>query len=500
MANVAQFVPINAESLVSPAAVESLRSIDSEIESFRSTVDAGEPRPPSLGLRGRLGFALKRRLYRLLWWHSHQIRTLSDLLARHSREELAALQAISHGTAGQRLRYVDQSISDVKRHAQDLETRLRQLESAQLMLQAAEVERKVREGTAAPKVSETELRQELSDIREHLQRVQDQATAQASQNHATLIREIARIAQQLDGQSVQQSEISERLTQIDRLEQVQTRLATRVSDLGLFTHQTRATLSVQDRRLSLFIEEARKRLPETFSQDQLSAFVNGHKEHRYDSLYAAFEDVFRGTRDEIKARQSVYLPLLKEHGIGTQSMAVLDLGCGRGEWLEVLREESLESRGVDNNEEMVNRCKSLGLSVIKDDALSYVHALPEASVGAVTSFHMIEHMTFDAIMALVDGCLRVLKPGGLIILETPNPANILVGAHTFHLDPTHLKPVPSPMLRFFVEARGFCDVHVLELHPYPETLRFPDDEKGMASRLNDYLYGPQDYAVIGRKA
>jgi O-antigen chain-terminating methyltransferase len=112
---------------------------------------------------------------------------------------------------------------------------------------------------------------------------------------------------------------------------------------------------------------------------------------------------------------------------------------------------------------------------------------------------MVEHMPFDTILTLVDEALRVLKPGGILILETPNPQNILVGSYTFHFDPTHLKPLPSPMLRFFVEARGFCHVQVRDLHPYPETVRVPDDGKGVAARLNDYLYGPQDYAVIGKK-
>ena len=112
---------------------------------------------------------------------------------------------------------------------------------------------------------------------------------------------------------------------------------------------------------------------------------------------------------------------------------------------------------------------------------------------------MVEHMPFDAILTLIDQALRVLKRGGVIILETPNPANVLVGAYTFHFDPTHLKPLPSQMLRFCVEARGFCDVQVRELHPYPEVLLLPDDATGVASRINQLFYGPQDYAVIGRK-
>jgi O-antigen chain-terminating methyltransferase len=112
---------------------------------------------------------------------------------------------------------------------------------------------------------------------------------------------------------------------------------------------------------------------------------------------------------------------------------------------------------------------------------------------------MVEHLPFDVLITLIDEALRVLKPEGIIVFETPNPSNIFVGATTFHLDPTHRKPLPSAMLRFFVEARGFCDVHVRELHPYPEAMRLPDDPLGISQRFNQYFYGPQDYAVIGKK-
>jgi O-antigen chain-terminating methyltransferase len=148
---------------------------------------------------------------------------------------------------------------------------------------------------------------------------------------------------------------------------------------------------------------------------------------------------------------------------------------------------------------LIEGYESKALPIVQGDALGYLRGLPDACLGAVTSFHMAEHLPFDVVLTLVDESLRVLKSGGILILETPNPANLLVGAHTFHLDPMHLKPLPSPMLRFFVEGRGFCDVHVRELHPYPEVVRLHDDGSGVAGRLNDCLYGPQDYAVIGRK-
>jgi O-antigen chain-terminating methyltransferase len=216
-------------------------------------------------------------------------------------------------------------------------------------------------------------------------------------------------------------------------------------------------------------------------------------------LYLTFEDVYRGAREEIRSRQSVYLPLLQEHKIGSPTMPVLDIGCGRGEWLELLRENGLNARGVDTNEAMVEYCRRLDLKVTQADAIEHLRGLEGRSLGAVTVFHVLEHLTFDNVIELLDEALRVLKPGGLVILETPNPANLLVGAHTFYLDPTHQRPLPSGLLRFLVEARGFCDVSVKELNPPDPSVRLPEDGSIIARRLNDYLYGPQDYAVIGWK-
>lgn len=318
-----------------------------------------------------------------------------------------------------------------------------------------------------------------------------------------LLTRISELANKIDGGTLETQQLALRLPELDQkieTEITQTQqLAARLSNLGLLTNQTRESINIQDRRLTVFIEEARKRLSDPLAREHLTRVVDDHIQHRYDFLYAAFEDVFRGSREEIKTRQAVYLSLLTEHSIGSSSMPLLDLGCGRGEWLELLGEHGLQASGVDSNEVMIERCRSLGLPVEQGDSLAHLNALPDECLGAVTAFHMVEHMPFEVILRLIDEILRVLKPGGVVILETPNPANFSVGAHTFHLDPTHLKPLPSPMLRFFVEGRGFCNVQVRELHPYPEAVLLPNDNGGVASRFNESFYGAQDYAVIGRK-
>jgi 2-polyprenyl-3-methyl-5-hydroxy-6-metoxy-1,4-benzoquinol methylase len=180
-------------------------------------------------------------------------------------------------------------------------------------------------------------------------------------------------------------------------------------------------------------------------------------------------------------------------------MPVLDLGCGRGEWLELLREEGLRARGVDLNRMLVEACRQQGLEVVDGDAIGYLRSLPDASLGVVTAIHLIEHLPFDAFVKLLDETVRVLKPGGVTIFETPNAENVLVGSNTFYLDPTHRNPLPSAVVKFLAEARGLCRLEVMPLHPYPAACRVVETGLEVGKRFNEYFYGPQDYAVMGWK-
>ena len=257
------------------------------------------------------------------------------------------------------------------------------------------------------------------------------------------------------------------------------------------------SLILQDRRVSILLDEARKRLPGPFNQKQLQVIVN-ESAHLLDSLYVSFEDEFRGTREEIKGRLRVHLPLLESAKAGKEKRPILDLGCGRGEWLELLQEVGLLARGVDFNSILVEQCRERGLEVIESEMMTFLRKLPEASLGAVTGFHIIEHLSFEILIKLLDETVRVLKPGGIAIFETPNPNNILVGSCNFYLDPTHKKPLPSSMMKFIAEARSLCRVEIMNLHPFPESYRLSGSD--LAERMNEYFYGPQDYALIGWKA
>lgn len=216
-----------------------------------------------------------------------------------------------------------------------------------------------------------------------------------------------------------------------------------------------------------------------------------------DLLYLDFEDRARGSRAEIGERQSVYLPLVEEIGAGTAERPILDLGAGRGEWLEVLRDRGLVARGIDVNEAMVALCSSLGLECGKADALSTLAGLADNSLGMISGFHIIEHLPYDVFVGVIDEALRVLAPGGVLLFETPDPQNVLVGSHNFYMDPTHRNPMPSAMVRIVAEARGFTSVEIRRLHPSDGGFSGQDAE--LIAQLDALFFGPQDYAMIARK-
>ena len=279
----------------------------------------------------------------------------------------------------------------------------------------------------------------------------------------------------------------------------QAALRNTVSPIISQAHDLKRTLLDQERRLGLLLEEARKRLPAPISNKQIEAML-AEEDHLLDAMYASFEDRFRGTRADIKQRQSIYVPYIRDAKAGNIKAPIIDLGCGRGEWLELLRDEGLTARGVDLNRIFLEGCREIDLDVTEQDVVAYLRGLKANSVGAVTSFHLIEHIPLKIMIALFDETLRVLKPGGVAIFETPNPKNIIVGSCTFYLDPTHRNPLPPELPAYLLEARGFVDIRVLELHPFGEEEQVTGGTPQVNETLNRYLFGPRDYSVICRKS
>ncbi|WP_462159429.1 class I SAM-dependent methyltransferase [Pseudoalteromonas sp. GB56] len=172
------------------------------------------------------------------------------------------------------------------------------------------------------------------------------------------------------------------------------------------------------------------------------------------------------------------------------------MACGRGEWIQLLNEQGFKARGVDINQATNDSCIELGLDVETADILEYLQRQPAESVGLISAFHIVEHLPFDLLFQVLKEIHRVLVTNGVVILETPNPGNLMVGANTFYMDPTHLNPLPSPLLEFLVSHQGF-ETRAIPLNPHPEKGYFREFEG--AHLLDNLIFGSQDYAVIGSK-
>jgi len=258
-----------------------------------------------------------------------------------------------------------------------------------------------------------------------------------------------------------------------------------------------ASLTSQLKRVDAWIGERAAREEANAQVDAQQVARAEATARTMDEFYAELEQAFRGSRDEIKSRVAVYLPLLEEAAAGNAAWPVLDLGCGRGEWLEVLREHGLQATGIDTSDASCAECRERGLDVVQADALAYISALPDACLGAVSGMHIAEHLPFEQLLELTRQCVRVLLPGGVLILETPNPGNVLVATNSFYLDPTHRNPIPAALLKLLLESQGLDRVEILELTRYPR--QWSSVESEVDRYLVANLFGAEDYAAIGRK-
>lgn len=215
------------------------------------------------------------------------------------------------------------------------------------------------------------------------------------------------------------------------------------------------------------------------------------------TIYAAIEEHFRGSQETISSRQRSYLPFLEK--AKQENLPVLDLGCGRGEWLEILKGEGFASEGIDTNQVFLSECAEKGLDTTNIDLLSYLSSQSSPRFGAITLFQVAEHLPFNVLVEVFRAARKCLVPGGVFIVETPNAKNLRVGAGTFWIDPTHERPLYPELLEFLSQLVGFEKYETkysasnIDLYDYSEA---PPHTRAILEMLTLAVDGPADYALI----
>lgn len=219
-----------------------------------------------------------------------------------------------------------------------------------------------------------------------------------------------------------------------------------------------------------------------------------------DFIYRRLEDSLRGSEAEVRESVRVYVERVREH------QPVIDVGCGRGELLAALREAGIDARGFDTNERSVADLRARGLDATQAAVPECFASMPDGSIGTVVAMHVVEHLPVDVLFALFREASRVLRRGGLLILETPNAESMLVSSSEFWRDPTHLAPRHPAALALLAREHGFDLDEVRAIHPFPDATKIAssDDDPPALRRvidtINERLFGPQNLRFVARKS
>ena len=222
------------------------------------------------------------------------------------------------------------------------------------------------------------------------------------------------------------------------------------------------------------------------------------------SAYVGFEDQFRGSAETIRARLLEYLPIF------AGASDVLDVGCGRGEFLRLLEEHGISARGIDLNQAMVDVCRDKGLQADVADVLSYLRGLPDRSLGGLFAAQVVEHLQPGYLTQFLDAAFDKLRPGAPIVLETINPACWFAFFESYVRDITHVRPLHPDTLKFLLVATGFQQLEIQYRAPYPEHEKLQrvaasalgdtaETLNANVDKLNSLLFTYLDYAAVGRR-
>jgi O-antigen chain-terminating methyltransferase len=206
-----------------------------------------------------------------------------------------------------------------------------------------------------------------------------------------------------------------------------------------------------------------------------------------DTFYFLLENLFRGSMEDIKSRQSIYLPYVIEAHVNSKGKFFLDAGCGRGEFLTLLQEHGIPAKGVDINRLTTDLVKKAGIDAVLSDVLEYLNGLEDNSLIGISMYQVIEHLDFKHLNGILKTAFKKISINGIIVLESVNPfCPIAFG--NFYLDPTHTRPYPPNLMKFLLEWHAFGNVKTIYSSPIPKHLYFREP-----------VMNYQAYAVLGKK-
>ncbi len=253
----------------------------------------------------------------------------------------------------------------------------------------------------------------------------------------------------------------------------------------------RAALGIQDnteRLIHAEIRVLRQRLAMTAAVAAAPVPAAAMTAISADAL--AHQERFRGSEDDVRKRQQFYVPLFAACG------EVLDIGCGRGEFLELMRDAGVKARGIDLSPEAIGICREKGLNIEAADLFACLAAAPDESLGGVFCAHVVEHLPPERIPEMIRLVAAKLKRGGLVAIETPNPECLAIFASHFYLDPTHVRPVPAKLLTFYLQEAGMGEIRIERFAPAAETMPSLAE---LPAAFRDEFFGGLDYAILARK-
>ncbi len=265
--------------------------------------------------------------------------------------------------------------------------------------------------------------------------------------------------------------------------------------------KTKELENIKDQNIARIIEFDKK-IEFILNKLHISCNLDLIQENEFD--YFKFENEFRGSRDSVKEIQGVYVPYF----INNNSGHILDIGCGRGEFLELMRDNEIKAYGIDSYKPFVDYCRELGFNVIYGDALTHLNEIDDCSLGGIFMSQVVEHLSNNYIITLINTAYKKLIPGSYFILETPNP-ECLAALSEFNIDMSHTKPVHYKTLEFLFKEANYSSIERYHTKPtlYPvsakhldgENIKNLDEFNQGIDHINNLLFGYRDYTLIAKK-